>query len=580
MAQERLEIEIVAKNADKFKMELNKARLELNNLQMSAVKAKGGTKKLNNKIKEARVTVRQYRLEYERATLQLKQHASQAIRTAGATTKLGKSQKRSNMAMTQAAYALDDMQYGFQGVMNNVQAMAVSMGAGGPLVIGITAVVVAIGYFVKKMEKANRAAKEAKKVLKEKDGLIASQLLYAEALRSSTSSQETQRESLKKLKANGYDPAIDSIDDYIAKLREQAEIESKVAMHQSKVQDLLEKEREAQEELNEAKEDGVGFFDDIQALFANDKFKKDGITDEEYANNLLEERIKGKKEELRLAKEATKAYTKANILDLTGGTKNGNGNGKDDKTLTPDEMAENFELADALSEAESNLAAAELDSAAFEARGKAIGQAFKAGMKGEMTNDQDQTLKNSMNLDEEVEAYIANLERIKTETETLRNSVGGAFADLGGIIATNLGRNGDALSSFLGAAIGTYTKLLSANSTFLAKLIPMKATEAGVNAVAAGTETASKVPFGAFVLPALIAGGLAAVSSAFSSVGASAKGGGGGGGGGRSSSTTVARPNAVRESKNARMRGSDLILPMDKIRYGQQIANDNYSGYN
>ena len=33
------------------------------------------------------------------------------------------------MAMTQAAYAIDDMQYGFQGVQNNIQAMAVSMGA-------------------------------------------------------------------------------------------------------------------------------------------------------------------------------------------------------------------------------------------------------------------------------------------------------------------------------------------------------------------------------------------------------------------------------------------------------------------
>ena len=31
--------------------------------------------------------------------------------------------------MTQAAYAIDDMQYGFQGVQNNLQAIAVSMGA-------------------------------------------------------------------------------------------------------------------------------------------------------------------------------------------------------------------------------------------------------------------------------------------------------------------------------------------------------------------------------------------------------------------------------------------------------------------
>ena len=200
-------------------------------------------------------------------------------------------------------------------------------------------------------------------------------------------------------------------------------------------------------------------------------------------------------------------------------------------------------------------------------------------MKNAATNDMNEVLKNSMNLDAEVEAYIANLERIKTETQTLRDSVGGAFADLGGIIATNLGRNGDALSSFLGAAIGTYTKLLAANATFLAKLIPMKATEAGVNAVAAGTETASKLPYGAFLLPALIAGGLAAVSSAFSSVGASAGGGGGSRGGSRGGdSRSVARPNPVRE--NARVRNSNLIIPMDMMRYGMQGANSKYKGFN
>jgi hypothetical protein len=172
------------------------------------------------------------------------------------------------------------------------------------------------------------------------------------------------------------------------------------------------------------------------------------------------------------------------------------------------------------------------------------------------------------------------MNEIDEHTKVFRDSVSGAFVSLGSTIATNLGGNGDAMSAFLGAAIGTYTKLLATNKAFLAALIPMKATEAGVNAVTSATETASKIPFGAFVLPALIAGGLAAVSSAFSSAGASGGGmSGGGGGGSKPSAVAAPKPsNPVRE--NARVRNSNLIIPMDMMRYGMQNAEDNYSGFN
>ena len=80
---------------------------------------------------------------------------------------------------------------------------------------------------------------------------------------------------------------------------------------------------------------------------------------------------------------------------------------------------------------------------------------------------------------EKTQAYLDNLKRMTEETNLLRSNVGGAFADLGNIIAMNLGRNGDSMGAFVGAAIGTYTKLLATNKAFLAALIPIKATEAG-----------------------------------------------------------------------------------------------------
>ena len=80
MAVERLEIQIQAE-ADKFKNDLNEAKLKLNELQLAAIKAGGGTKKMAKKIKLAGVEVKRMRLQYERASLELKKYASQAIKT-------------------------------------------------------------------------------------------------------------------------------------------------------------------------------------------------------------------------------------------------------------------------------------------------------------------------------------------------------------------------------------------------------------------------------------------------------------------------------------------------------------------
>jgi hypothetical protein len=342
-------------------------------------------------------------------------------------------------------------------------------------------------------------------------------------------------------------------------------------MHQSKVQDLLEKEREAREALAEAKDPSTfrKSVDEFIALMANPMGS--GMTDEEYAENLHKERIKNLEEERDAALEATKAYLEANIINTTGGT---------DTTLK-DELIKSKELAeeiDALVEDILTKGQPLMDQEIIDIGDKLFGKGGQFEDPGDENTgfiDMD-----AVDLDEDTEAYLENLRRMIEATDSLRDNVGGAFSDLGNIIATNLGRSGDVLSSFLGAAIGTYTKLLSTNKVFLAKLIPLKKTEAAVNATAAATETASKVPFGAFVLPALIGGALAAVSSAFSSAGA---GGVSSGGGGGNSSTTVATPaqqTPVRGDQNSRIRGGDLLIPLDQMRYGNQIAGDNYTSLN
>ena len=65
------------------------------------------------------------------------------------------------------------------------------------------------------------------------------------------------------------------------------------------------------------------------------------------------------------------------------------------------------------------------------------------------------------------------------------------------------------------------------------------------------------------------------------SVFSKAAGGGGGSsssGGGGGGSTSVVRPNPNRQG--VKNRDSNLIIPMERLRYGLQGANDNYSGFN
>jgi len=83
--------------------------------------------------------------------------------------------------------------------------------------------------------------------------------------------------------------------------------------------------------------------------------------------------------------------------------------------------------------------------------------------------------------------------------------------------------------------------------------------------------------------PVAIAAGVAMVAAGAAFATAAKKAGGGGGGssssrGARSGNTSVVRPNPVRE--NARVRNSNLIIPMDMMRYGMQGADNNYSGFN
>ena len=75
-----------------------------------------------------------------------------------ATKKFTASARRQGQVWNNVAYALDDVQYGFRGVQNNLQQIAIQSGAGGPVVLALTAATIAFGFFLNKMADSEDAA--------------------------------------------------------------------------------------------------------------------------------------------------------------------------------------------------------------------------------------------------------------------------------------------------------------------------------------------------------------------------------------------------------------------------------------
>ena len=258
MATEKLSIELEAK-VGKYKSDLLAAQKALLKLENEALKTGGANKKMAAQIALAKNQVKLARNEYNMSTIALKQHAIQQIKTAGAVNKGSKSMKRQNMAMTQAAYAVDDMQYGFQGVQNNIQAMAVSMGAGGPLIMGLTLLVVGIGVLAKRFEKARREAKKFKESLAEKQGLMATTLRHAEVVKTAAKGSIAYKESLDILKKQGFDSTKESLEQYTDALAKHMIMQAKLEANADKIKGILVERQEAFETLTRVTEKPIEF---------------------------------------------------------------------------------------------------------------------------------------------------------------------------------------------------------------------------------------------------------------------------------------------------------------------------------
>jgi hypothetical protein len=627
MAKEILEVDIRVEDVSKFKSDLNQARVALNKLQSKELETGGASDVLKKKISAQRIEVRRLRLAHEGAALALKQHEVQALRTGAATNKLTKGQKRSRQAMTQVAYAMDDMQYGFQGVQNNIQAMAVSMGAGGPLIIGITAVVAGIGFMVNAFKKSQKEATKLKEELGEKQGLMAEMMTLVEVVKQNKKGTEAYEEAMKKLRQNGFRGAKKDLDDYIKRLRLLMIVEAQIAAKQGKMKTLAVDREEAIQTMKDLDKiaGNIGIGEDNKLISG----KVEGGTGFLSAANVRKYNAALKavadttKEMGEIAKETGKLQADLFNDEITK-NKNESPSGKDNdkgkpldvnklqsdyyKSINKD-IKQTLELMRAQGDSKEELLAKEmkmLDAANFgrlsleDQEGVlhriAVIKAEIANIPGaELLKDGGIGLTPDDELFEKFKSDLAIIRQLFDEgtisfDEWMRrvDNLTASFQKVDEATSATTENTQMFAQAFIGAFESAATQggafmenLARGLMSSLGSILIQQGTAAifsGIakNGITPGSGTAS-IASGKMVVGAGIA------LKAGSSIGKRSGGAGGGGGGSSSGSksgpSSEVRPsNPVRE--NARVRNSNLIIPMDMMRYGLQGANDNYSGFN
>jgi hypothetical protein len=625
MATEKLSIELEAK-VGKYKTDLLDAQKALLKLENEALKAGGATEKMATQISLAKNQVKLARNEYNMSTIALKQHAIQTMKTSAAVNKGTTSYKRRNMAMTQGAYALDDMQYGFQGVQNNIQAMAVSMGASGPLIIGLTLLVVGIGVLVKRFEKARREAKKFKEALGEKQGLMATTLRHVEVVKTAAEGSIAYKESLNILRKDGFDDTKQSLEQYTEALAKHMLLEAKLEANADTIKTLLVERMEAEEDAAKATRKNANMIKNlgadapsvtgfgnifggtqpaadaaVEALAEVDAKLKEAISTGGELEALFTRKKKGGSEPPKppKAKELGVAYSHEFLSGMKKSMI-----GEDVYSNFLSDIKRNLEVMKAAGADNGALLASELeqliaiDQTTIKLEEKAelmhkiqvLGQQI-ANLPPLMDNfvglDKGTAALNKFKndlasiremLDGGVISFDEYIKRVDTVTEAFNgaNEAQSNMIDIGGMLTGQLTSLISGFAEAAGSGDNMGNALLKGLGNMLVQLggLIIAAGVAALNLTITLSNPA--------MAPLAIAAGaaLVAAGAAVSSFANKAAGGGGSSSAGRassgSSSTVINNP--VRE--NARVRNSNLIIPMDMMRYGMQNANDNYSGFN
>ena len=452
-----------------------------------------------------------------------KKATSEAKKLQAAQAASQKATRRQGQAFTQFAYALDDIQYGFRGVQNNLQAIAVSAGASGGVVLAITAMTVALNYVIENWEefggKAVNAIDEINKAAAADEGLA---LItgYAQVLKEAEVNSDAYRIALERLNKAGLDE-VDNLDEFIRLQNQKILLKAAEAKISKDLSDQLEKAITAEQKLR-----------DLEAL----PKPTEPIT---ITTGGSTQRI-SVDEQQRQRDEAI-ASARKTLSDLQGEIKNYSGNiigiinG-----LFPDGI---------------------------------IGSLL-TGTGGPGVINASTFAETAAYWGVSPEEQFAVYQEMMTNNEVLADS----FKSLGDTIGNEVARQKNFFGILAGAAIKGLGKYIAAHAAAQLKIIALKKAGATADAIKAATETASTLPgVGAFLLPTLIAGAVATVGAAFSGI----RGGGGGASAGASRSiSSGAGTGPLQSVQGLNFGGGQLVSQIrgDDIFLAWQQASDRRLG--
>ena len=186
------------------------------------------------------------------------------------TVSANRTTKKQGQTFTQLSYALDDAQYGFRGVQNNLQQIAVQAGIGGPIVLGITAMLIGIQQLITHWDSfGDIASKSLGKVIEElsgSQGTVAKIILLADQMENAEEGTDEYKYALQKLTKEGFDPLNTSLERFIELRKEEALLEAFDKVTGEKASDLLGKVVEAEFNLLAAREKLAKLKDAPQAV--------------------------------------------------------------------------------------------------------------------------------------------------------------------------------------------------------------------------------------------------------------------------------------------------------------------------
>ena len=181
-----------------------------------------------------------------------------------------------SQTLVEVGRTISDSNYGFTAVANNLSQLGYyfisltksaggfgsamkdlgkqMLGAGG-LIIAFQLVIFLIEKYTLSQREAKRATKETTDAIVGAKGQIAAIESLSAVLKDSTASTASQRVALEKLKKEGFDKTIGSIDEYLAIKKELLLFEATEEITKKKLQKVIEKDIELNEKLTTATEE-------------------------------------------------------------------------------------------------------------------------------------------------------------------------------------------------------------------------------------------------------------------------------------------------------------------------------------